>query len=302
MTKIEELANELSLKQIKIRGDEIHASCPFSERHFSGKDSHPSFSINISKGVYNCFSCGSRGTIEGLISQIKSISITEAISLLEEYGFSKLDIELRSQEKEHEQIEILPEGLLLYYDRVENDFAEVYKGEVDEIECWIYPVRRLDSKLVGALARSIDGRFHKVMWNMQKKLYLYGEDRYEKEKQLIIVEGPGDVIALRKSGFSNVVGLMGVNISDEQIEKLLYISSDFIVWLDKDRAGAKGMNIAHRKLENRGLVRYVDPWLIDLNGKDPKDCFENQGPEKVKEVIAGAKTFFEHVLEDKCYL
>ncbi|MFA5558175.1 MAG: toprim domain-containing protein [Methanofastidiosum sp.] len=299
MTKNEEFAQILGLRKVKIRGDEIHASCPFSERHFSGRDNHPSFSINIDKGVFNCFSCGARGTIEELVSQLKRVTISEALSMLEGFGFSKLDRELRKQE-EYERPEILPEGLLLYYDKVEDAFAETYRGIVDDQECLIYPVRNISGKLVGALARSVDGKFHKVMWNMQKKLYLYGEDKHESERPLVIVEGPGDVIALRKSGVSNVVGLMGVNISDEQVEKLLLMTSHFIVWLDKDRAGAKGMNIAHRKLENRGLVKYVDPWKAGIDGKDPKDCYENQGKEKVQEIIMNAKTFFEHVLEDRC--
>jgi DNA primase len=296
--RFEKLAQNLNLVHVKIRGEEIHASCPFSERHINGKDSHPSFSINMEKGVYNCFSCGSRGTVEDLVAQIKSVSIIEAISYLEDWGFSKLDRELREKPK-NERPEILPEGLLLYYDKVEDDFAEVYRGEVDNQECLIYPIRKMDGKLVGALARSIEGRWHKAMWNIQKKLYLYGENLVQFEEPIVIVEGPGDAIALRKSGIQNVVALMGVSISNEQVEKLLDLSSEFVVWLDRDKAGAKGMNSILRKMEHRAKMRYVDPFkTLPKDVKDPKDVFEKYGPQKIKDVITSAKTYIEHVMED----
>lgn len=299
---LEELAKRLQLRKVKIRGAEIHASCPFPEKHFKGKDTHPSFSINVDKGVYNCFACGSSGTIEELVAELLDISIPAAFETLQEWGFDKLNRELREKELEHERPEILPEGLLLYYDKVEDDFAEIYSGIVDDQECLIYPVRRTDGKLVGAMARSIKDRWHKAMWNIPKKLYLYGEDLVQHEEPIVIVEGPGDTIALRKSGVNNVVALMGVNISNEQVEKLLSLSSHFIVWLDKDRSGAKGMHSIWEKMDNRADVRYVVPWKIEeIKPKgDAKQVFEDFGAEKVKEILSKAKTFLEDVLEDKC--
>jgi len=295
---IDEFAQELNLKRVKIRGHEIHASCPFTERHLSGSDTHPSFSINIDKGVYNCFSCGSKGTLEELVSKVKNISISDALTYLEKIGFSKLD-RILNRPKEEERPEIIPEGLLLYYDKVEDEFAELYRGEIDGNECLIYPVRNVDGSLVGGIARSTQGRWHKVLWNMPKKLYFYGENLVEKEQPIVIVEGPGDVISLRKSGIKNVLGLMGVSISDEQIEKLLFLSSEFVVWLDRDKAGSKGLQAIWTKLDNRATVRYVDPFrALSKDEKDPRDVYEKYGPEKIKKVISEAKTFFEHVLED----
>lgn len=297
---VEHLIEELSLKRVKIRGNEIHASCPFSERHLFGKDSHPSFSINIDKGVYNCFSCGIKGTLENLVSRIKGISESDAVDWLESNSFSKFQRELRDK-KIHEIPEIIPDGLLFYFDKVDNDYAEVYSGEVDNIDCFIYPVRNIDGNLVGAMARSKKDKFHKIMWNMKKKLYLYGEDKVDKEKQLVIVEGPGDVIALRKSGLTNVVALMGITVSNEQAEKLLYLSSEFVIWLDRDRAGAKGMKGLFKKLENRAYVLYVYPWKqVPKDCKDPKDVYEKYGTEKVKEIVLNSKTYIEYIMEDNC--
>jgi len=299
---LEEIAKRLQLRRVKIRGDEIHASCPFPGKHLKGKDTHPSFAINVDKGVYNCFACGSRGTIEELVSEVLEISVPAAFEVLQEWGFDKLNRELREKEVKHERPEILPEGLLLYYDKMDDDFAEIYSGEVDEQECLIYPIRNKEGRLVGALARSVEGRWHKVLWNTPKKLYLYGENLVEREEPIVIVEGPGDAVSLRKSGIKNVVALMGVSISSEQVEKLLSLSSRFVVWLDRDKAGAKGTHSIWEKMENRASMRYVDPFKsLSREEKDPRDVFEKLGPEKVKEIVDNAKTFLEHIVEDKCH-
>jgi|WetSurMetagenome_2_1015567.scaffolds.fasta_scaffold96054_2 DNA primase len=296
----ETFAKKLGLERVRLRGDEIHASCPFKERHLSGRDRTPSFSVNVEKGVFNCFSCNSRGTIEDLVSHILKVPISIACTMLEEWGFSALDRALREQE-ESKRPDVIPDGLLCYYALVPSTVGEIYEGDVDGNDCIIYPVRNKYGKLVGAIARSKEGRFHKVLWEMEKSHYLFGEDYIIFEEPIIIVEGPGDVFALRKSGLQNTVSLMGVHISKIQVEKLLDLSSKFIVWLDKDSAGAKGVEEVWRKLDNRAYVRYVDPWKVsDIPKKqDAKYMFETFGQGKIKEILGGAKTYLEHILEDK---
>lgn len=297
----EELAEKLGLRKVKIRGDEIHASCVFLGKHFNGEDKHPSFSVNISKGVFNCFTCNSRGTIEDLVSYVKKVSISQACTLLEEWGFSKFERILQSYE-EPERQEVIPEGILYYFNKVENNAGEVYVGDVDGTQCFIYPVRNKYGKLVGGLARSIEGKFHKVLWNMEKSHHLFGEDHIIYEEPVIIVEGPGDVFALRRAGYTNAVALMGVHLSKVQTEELLSLSSKFIVWFDKDSSGAEGMKEILARLDNRAHVRYVNPWDIkEIESKqDARFVFETYGKEKVKEIIENSKTYLEQLMEDCC--
>jgi DNA primase len=298
--KLEELAKYLELSKVKIRGAEINASCPFPEQHLSGTDKHPSFFLNPEKGVYNCFSCGSRGTIEELVSKLKHVSLSEALSILEGMGYNRIALILKAKEA-NDYPEILPEGILYYFDRVDDEIVELYRGEVDGQDCLVYPVRNRNGDLVGALARSIEGRWHKIMWNMNKKRYLYGENTIRAEAPIVIVEGPGDVAAVKRAGIKNVVALMGAALYDEQVEKLLHMSSKLIVWLDRDKAGAKGINQCIRKLDKRATVRYVDPWSVLPEGtKDAKEVYEKFGAEAVQYVIEEAKTFLEQVMEHKC--
>lgn len=57
--------DELDRLQLKYnqRGNELKGQCPFPEMHLEGQDSNPSFTINLSSGVYYCNACGSKGNI-----------------------------------------------------------------------------------------------------------------------------------------------------------------------------------------------------------------------------------------------
>ena len=53
--------NELT--KIQRRGSELKAECPFKELHESSTDENPSLTVNLSKGVYYCNTCHSKGNI-----------------------------------------------------------------------------------------------------------------------------------------------------------------------------------------------------------------------------------------------
>ena len=44
-------------------GYELKCRCPFPELHAAGKDSSPSFTVNLEKGTYYCNACGSKGNV-----------------------------------------------------------------------------------------------------------------------------------------------------------------------------------------------------------------------------------------------
>lgn len=51
-------------------GDWVTCKCPLAPfRHKSGKDSTPSFGVNVSSGMFNCFAC-EKGSLESLLSTI----------------------------------------------------------------------------------------------------------------------------------------------------------------------------------------------------------------------------------------
>lgn len=293
---------KLGLERAKVMEDEIHCRCPFPERHLKGKDTTPSFSVNFEKGVYNCFACGSRGTIENLVASVCEVSLSQAVDVLEELGFSKLDIEIEKWVKEEAEEVILPEELLKNYTRLDEPY-EMYNGLVDfgslgKKECTIYVVRDLDGNLVGGNARSKEGRFHKIMWHMLKKYYLCGAQDVDKEQEVVVVEGPKDMLAIKKSGYNNAVALMGSELSEHHVKGLLRLASTFVVWADKDDAGRKLIGEFVERLEPLADVRYVNPWTALTEGEnDVYNVYEGRGTEAVISTIAGAQTLLELELE-----
>lgn len=59
-------------------GTELKCSCPFAELHASGRDSKPSFTVNLQKGTYFCNSCGSKGNIMTYYAATRGLSRVDA--------------------------------------------------------------------------------------------------------------------------------------------------------------------------------------------------------------------------------
>lgn len=290
-----QLIDLLHLERARVKDDEIIASCPYAaETHLSGKDSNPSFALNIAKGVFNCFSCGARGTIEELVAFSLGTTLSEATDILLDLGYDRLEIAVEKATAPKPTVDevIIPEGMLDEFTLVDAA-AEIYRGNIDSKDCYIFAVRNHEGFLVGGLVRSVEGRFHKNLWHIPKKKYLYGEHQIIEGKPIIIVEGPGDRTALTKAGVDNVVALMGAFISEEQTEKLLAWTSEVVVWLDNDPAGYEGTLRVHRRLDLRTTVRYTN--ILALDVKDPKEYCEKYGAAATIEFIDTAKTWLEMV-------
>lgn len=66
------------LKNISRRGTEFKATCPFKELHENSVDSTPSLTVNVSKGVYFCQTCHSKGNVHTLYKTLYGLTNTEA--------------------------------------------------------------------------------------------------------------------------------------------------------------------------------------------------------------------------------
>ena len=69
------------LQKAKITGDKLTSLCPFHG------DSNPSFSVDLKKGMYKCFSCGAEGNYINFRAQLEGIDTKEAYKkILQECG------------------------------------------------------------------------------------------------------------------------------------------------------------------------------------------------------------------------
>lgn len=81
--RIEEALDALGLNSRR-QGDELWASCPLPSH--GGADRNPSFSVNVAKGLYNCFSCGAGGDMPALVRELQGCSYADAVAFLCEYA------------------------------------------------------------------------------------------------------------------------------------------------------------------------------------------------------------------------
>lgn len=72
--------DELKARNLEFarHGEELKGKCPFPELHLAGQDTNPSFTVNLSTGVYFCNACGSKGNIHTFYRMTRNCSREEA--------------------------------------------------------------------------------------------------------------------------------------------------------------------------------------------------------------------------------
>lgn len=109
----------------------------------------------------------------------------------------------------------------------------------------------------------------------------YATNMIKNTRQVVLVEGPGDVWKLEEAGIHNSVALLGKNMSDEQqilLEKAGAI--DIICLLDQDEAGRNGCDAIKTRMSN--FFRLLFP---TISKKDVGELSVNEIEKQVKPLI-----------------
>ena len=109
------------------------------------------------------------------------------------------------------------------------------------------------------------------------------KDAVKEKGQLIIVEGPMDVLAYRAAGINNVIAGSGVALSPEQIDLIKNTFGadlkEVILSFDSDEPGKKATQKAYEALADSDY----DVSTVTIRGsKDPGEVFEKQGADGLK--------------------
>ena len=124
--------------------------------------------------------------------------------------------------------------------------------------------------------------------------YYNAKDVARLEKKLIVVEGNMDAISLSVNGIKNVVALMGVVISKNQIAALKKLNSQIVLMLDSDSAGHAAALKIGKELYDEG----IDISVVKLSGaKDPDEYIRAYGVDKLKDNINHARNYLDFRLE-----
>src|SRR3990167_3348276 len=267
MNLMQKIAQKLGKFTQRKAGEEFLFACP--------KCHHSKLEINPCKKLFHCFRCGYKGLLDQILRDLNVQpfytfavqSINKPVVVEQQEckipGYTKFGM------GNHVPYAIL--GLLMERG-VERTYAEQARWGVSTDHQFkgrlIIPIIE-DKITVSYIARSVDKSEPKELSGPNRSWFLYNIDEVKADEPVVIVEGIFDAEAVKRAGF-NAVAIMGSNISDTQVGKLLAKKpSPIFLMLDGDRAGAAGAQKMWRKLVKRAHTTVV---LISLpDEKDPDE-------------------------------
>ncbi len=298
----------INAENIKKKDDWIMCSCPFAEwTHEKKKDTNPSFGISIGNSVFNCFSCGVKGSM-GIFPNMLSYYAKENFNFLFEYITDEI---LYVFEKKIQQ-EIMPaiptefieknfEILSFEWKHITPEMSLKYSIFYDKWrDLIVFPIT--DRK---GVIKALTGRGRtdkKIMYNYKKELPLnraykkggawYGLNFLNNNNKLYLVEGQRDMLFLHNYGVGNVLASLGVNLTQNQLRTIKTIPNitEIVLFFDNDKAGER----AKRQVINefKGLYKLYE--IADYRGcKDPAELVETNTIKEALQTVTMIGGFYE---------
>ena len=140
-----------------------------------------------------------------------------------------------------------------------------------------------------------------IVYSKQNHLYAMNFARKEQSRQLIVVEGYMDAIAMHSAGFKNTVAALGTSFTDSQLKLCARFADEVVFFFDADAAGQKAalraikMMMDYLKKLTGINIRIRIAKVPD--GKDPDEYIKVNGAEKFKEVVKNALYVEDYLLE-----
>ena len=164
----------------------------------------------------------------------------------------------------------------------------------------MFPIHDSYGKLVGYNGRSYqDDNANKyvntketAIFKKRDILYNYhrAKDAARIKKEIIIMEGPMDVIRAASINIKHVVASMGTAIGSSQAMLIRKLSSNVVLCFDGDEAGLKVTNAAIDELVKLG----ISPRIVRFeNNSDPDDYITNYGSDAFEKLIDNAMNLME---------
>jgi len=241
----------------QVRGDEFKTNCPFHTKRGFGEDKNPSFSINLEKGIYGCWSCKASGNIVKLVIELGLTEPENIFEFLEPFvifdsgqsgseGLSNRIKEiLDKKEDEKPKLENYNKIYHPYFRKRKIHKKTVIKyraGYNKRLKRIIFPIYNINKKVVGLVGRSINNTNPPYLFskNAPLKEILFGIQNFvlPDNKEVILVEGTLDQVWLYQLGYKNCLSPMMTQFYDSQIELLSFLGvKKVILFFDNDRPG-----------------------------------------------------------------
>ena len=205
------------------------------------------------------------------------------------------------REKGYKDEELLKSGIFALSQKTNKPY-DLFRGRL------MFPIFDSFGKIIAFGGRSLGDDKPKylnspesLVYDKRNHLYAMNFARKEQSKQLIVVEGYMDAIAMHAAGFKNTVAALGTSFTDSQLKLCARYCEEVVFFFDADNAG---QNAALRAI--RMMMEYLKK-LTGINirikiakvpdGKDPDEYIRDNGAEKFKEVVRNALYVEDYLLE-----
>lgn len=264
--------------------DEIFAPCPMHQARTGRVDRRPSWSINTTKLLHSCFSCGYAGSLTGLLLELTGSAPDDLEKEVATTGFLQKMADARAKPEETLApiLPILTEWSLRHLDDVPQrllDFRCLQRAAIDAYEVrwsrdshqWVMPLRSPEGALLGAQYRQ-KGNVVTLPAGMEKQHTLFGFKQCEAESYCAVVESPLDAVRLYGLGIP-AVSPLGAWVSRDQVQLLARNFTRVYLALDNDKAGQESSERLKPVLKRAGAATIMFDYtgLFREGGKDVGD-------------------------------
>lgn len=276
ITQVKKFCRYLGIRDVPDRKKGwVQVSCPLAPyTHESGRDTNPSFGINVKPGRTSnahCFSCGFRGDLFDLVTTLRAyagkdckLDLVAARKMAEddedeggmEIAYADDDAAERTNITHY-----FPEKWLRTFPlciNAEDGMAYLASRDVPR---WVteelllrfdptekrvcFPVRDSEGRLVGLHGRGINKKVKPVyrMYTYPKKngnnnpLYWYGEDIVDWERPIIVTESVFDFLSVYRC-YKNVICPLTAELNKDKINRVRK-AVKLILMFDGDKAGRR---------------------------------------------------------------
>ena len=265
ITDLSSVLTDLGVDVRRVGDKEISGCCPVHLRTTGKVDRSPSWSMNANTGAWICYSCGAKGSLYSLVSELTGDykSIWEIHSFLIQSGLDQL----HKTEVEEPQPDVdwitynkfsdVPEHLLVGRNL---DAGVTRKFGIKwnlANKSWVIPIVSAEGELVGWQEKKKDWvRNYPI--GVKKSESLFGVERV-RSKIGVLLESPLDVVRL--AGVTDAVsGLatFGAYVSKPQIYLANSLVDTLIIAMDNDQAGIESGERLWKSLPRfKGGVKWI---------------------------------------------
>lgn len=246
ITDIADVLRRLGVDVIRTGEKEISARCPVHFKQTGKEDRSPSWSMNGNTGLWICYSCGARGTLSQLVSELTGES--DAIVAVHKFLITNSLNRVYTPKTAKKEVPVdwftfskfsVPSDARLQERNLDREAVRKYGIRWDSVnQAWIIPIVAPTGELMGWQSKA-KSKVLNYPVGVSKSKTLFGIDSID-SGTCVLVESPLDVVRL-STVMDGVCGLasFGAHISKDQISLLSMYVNRLIVALDNDEAGLK---------------------------------------------------------------